>query len=88
MPEIDLIINQDTLLELSPARVRQIVKPLVRRMRGPLVSIGPDYSGSGKNWQRGGGLREELSSYGLTLVDRVPFHVREGYMREIYSRQY
>jgi len=83
--DIDLLINQDTLLELSPFTVKNLVGPLIMRLKGPLLSISPDYSVSGSTWRRNS-LCPELVSMGLRLVDRVPFFLKDGYTREIYCR--
>ena len=83
--DIDLLVNQDCLGDLDGNTALAYLRNLVSGLRGPFLSIGPDVSGSSRSWA--GHRIAELASAagGLVLVDRVPFPLRRGYFREIYT---
>lgn len=79
--KIDLIINQDSLSDLPSELATVMMRGLVGRLAGLVLSISPDISVTGKH---GAHLRDVMIGLGLQLWDRAPFQIRPGYMREIF----
>ncbi len=82
LPRLDLIINQDTLADIDVRESTQMLRKLIDVLDGSLISIGPDISFVSQ--KSAFQLRDMLTRQGLTFFDRAPFHVRPGYMQEIY----
>ena len=77
---VDLIINQDTIADLGQETRAQILKYISTVLKEFFISIGPDSSADSD----GLSFSSALAQAGFRLYDRVPFHSRPGYMREIY----
>lgn len=77
---VDLIINQDTIADLAQETREQILTYMGTVLQGALISIAPDSSAVSDCLL----FPAALAEAGFHLFDRVPFHSRNGYMREIY----
>ena len=85
-PPHDLLIAQDSLVEVDSRQAALILKQLLTSNEWGFVSIAPDFSGSTSDWD-GTRVREilpDINVYRLAL--RLPFALRAGHMFEMYLR--